>query len=1137
MDAVELARQTAARLHTEAVSAGHDPRHPYTFACAGARRRGFDVEPVRPGATMLDGGRATIISDDELILHENIGSPFEQAFLVAHEIGHAECGDDNADPGSIWEPIVIDPAHPSDPSPIRLDRVVDYGRRQRREIQINLFAREFLLPRSVLRQLHVEEGLRLTSIAERFGALIDVVAQQLLDTLLLPPISLKPAVAEKEREPNREQRNAAAHRGVAYLLEAGPGTGKTQTLVARVESLLAEGIAPRRILLLTFSNKAAGEMAERIARKHPEAARAMWIGTFHAFGLDLIRRLRKELGFEIDPRMLDRAEAVELLEYEFPRLGLSHYRDLYDPTQVIADILAAISRAKDEVVDDSTYLALAEAMKARASNEEEKAAAEKALEVARVYAVYEALKRSRHCIDFGDLVSLPVRLLERDAPVRAHFQQTYDHVLVDEYQDVNRSSVRLLAALRPDGNNLWVVGDARQSIYRFRGASSFNLDRFGLDDFPGGVRGELVRNYRSSSEITVAFTAFAQRIPVGSKAPAFISDRGALGVQPELRTVDCGHLQSAAIAEAVEELRAAGYAYRDQAVLCSGNDTLSDLGHELELLGIPVLFLDSLFERPEAKELFSLLSLLIDGRAMGFVRTACSSEFRMSLAEVAAVIGHLRSTEGPPGAWRTDAKVAEQLTPEGQSAWRKLVALLEGFGPDSSPWHVLTAVLLDRTRMAEQLATSTAISDRARAMAIWQLMNFIRAQPAAGNLPIQRLLDRIRRLLRLRDDRDLRQLPAAAQGLDAVRLMTIHGAKGLEFGGVHLASMNADSMPGSMKTPPCPPPDGLVAGGTGKAREDLERAHKQERECLFYVACSRAKDRLIAYAAIKNAKNASRQTSPFLQRLGEGLVTSHVNPARVMPPAPEMAAVVLHVDGALRFTSQQISLYESCPRRFFFTHILSVGGRRIAIPFMQMHEAVRAVFKDLKAQGASMDLSDLEQRMEKAFAAHGLSGHGYESDYREFALGMVRYFASTRDGHTIETAVALSLKFGNEEILVHPDEVLIRPDGRRTVRTVETGHRSERKEKAVGSTAFVLAAQKAFPGAVIELVYLADRVVLEVPLSKKELTGREQKITKFLMEMRDGQFPPRPNEQTCPQCPAFFICGPLPEGKLIKKFG
>ncbi|MCL2330276.1 MAG: ATP-dependent helicase [Phycisphaerae bacterium] len=436
---------------------------------------------------------------------------------------------------------------------------------------------------------------------------------------------------------------AAAHRGVAYLLEAGPGTGKTQTLVARVESLLAEGVDPRRILLLTFSNKAAGEMAERIARRHPEAAHAMWIGTFHAFGLDLIRRFRQELGFEADPRMLDRTEAVELLEYEFPRLGLSHYADIYDPTPIIADILAAIFRAKDEVVDAAAYLSLAEAMKARATTDE-LPAVEKAIEVARVYAAYEGLKRSRNYVDFGDLVSIPVQFLERDSAARKYFQQQYDHVLVDEYQDVNRSSVRLLAALRPGGNNLWVVGDARQSIYRFRGASAFNLNRFGTEDFPGGIRGELVKNYRSSAEITAAFTAFAQQMPVGDKAPAFTAERGILGFQPELRTVDNGDLQSAAIAEAIEELRAAGYAYRDQAVLCSGNDTLSNLGHELERLGIPVLFLGNLFERPEAKELFSLLSLLVDGRAMGLVRTTCLPEFHMPLADVADVIGYLGST-------------------------------------------------------------------------------------------------------------------------------------------------------------------------------------------------------------------------------------------------------------------------------------------------------------------------------------------------------------------------------------------------------------------------------------------------------------------------------------------------------------
>jgi len=111
--------------------------------------------------------------------------------------------------------------------------------------------------------------------------------------------------------------------------------------------LLDDGVDPRRILLLTFSNKAAGEMAERIARKNNDAAAAMWIGTFHAFGLDIVRRFHAELGFKTDPRMLERTEAVELLEEEFPRLGLNHYRNLYDPTQVISEILTAISRAKD----------------------------------------------------------------------------------------------------------------------------------------------------------------------------------------------------------------------------------------------------------------------------------------------------------------------------------------------------------------------------------------------------------------------------------------------------------------------------------------------------------------------------------------------------------------------------------------------------------------------------------------------------------------------------------------------------------------------------------------------------------------------------------------------------------------------
>ena len=182
MDAVELARKAAARLHEQAVAKGHDPWKPYTFAKTEAARRGLDVEVAAKGAAVLDGGRAVLVTRDGLILHEDAGTPFERAFLIAHEIGHAELGDDR-DPTPAQE---IDPARPAEASPVGLDRVVDYGSKQRREIQMDLFAREFLLPRSSVRRLHVEEQLSATAIAERLGAPFAVVAQQLFDALFLP---------------------------------------------------------------------------------------------------------------------------------------------------------------------------------------------------------------------------------------------------------------------------------------------------------------------------------------------------------------------------------------------------------------------------------------------------------------------------------------------------------------------------------------------------------------------------------------------------------------------------------------------------------------------------------------------------------------------------------------------------------------------------------------------------------------------------------------------------------------------------------------------------------------------------------------------------------------------------------------
>jgi superfamily I DNA/RNA helicase len=1133
MDAVELARQIASELHARAVAVGQDPWRPYDFAVAEVKRRDLDVEPTAKGAAILNKGRATFIASERLILHEDAGSRFEQAFLIAHEIGHVALGDDPSDEAA----LDVDPERSAEASPVGLDRVIGYGRRQRREVQMDLFAREFLLPRNVARKLHVEEGLTASTIAARLEAPFAVIAQQLFDALLMPPIVAKDAEEKVERTLNDDQANAAAHRGKPYLLGAGPGTGKTQTLVARLEGLLREGVDPRRILVLTFSNKAAGEMADRIAAKQPDAAAAMWIGTFHAFGLDVVRRFKAELGFPDDPRMMDRTEAVELIEREFPQLGLVHYRNLYDPTDNISDILSAISRAKDEVVDETEYASLAEAMRQSATSEAELEAAEKALEVARVYKVYEQLKRTANCVDFGDLVSLPVRLMDGSADVRALLQGQYDHILVDEYQDVNRSSVRLLQSLSTTAaENLWVVGDAKQSIYRFRGASSFNISRFGSEDFSDGEHGRLNINYRSSSEIVDAFSQFAVHMKTGGQDARLSSQRSPSGFAPEIRTVDQAEEMTVALAESIAAVRAAGHDYRDQAVLCRGNEKLAELGLDLERLGIPVLFLGSLFERPEIKDLVALLSILSDRRAMGLVRVACWPGLSLRMSDVAAVLDHLREADAPPATWLAEPSSIPGVSTEGVAALRSLAAVLDGFGHDAAPWATLATILLDRTRVAADIVSSNDVSQRTRGMAIWQFLNFVRVQPAGRGLPITRMMERIRRLLRLSDERDLRQLPAAAQGIDAVRLMTMHGAKGLEFSVVHIPGMNSDSMPGSPQRQNCPPPMGMVEGASGTALQIHQLEHAQEQECLFYVALSRAKDRLFMYAPTQKKGGTARKLSPFLDRVGTAVSCRHIRPARELPPPPGSADIQLVVEGRLSFAGTQISLFESCPRRFFYTHILQVGGRRTSTAFMQMHEAVRTVFRSVIDSDEPIGEASLEQRVDGALAAHGLNEHGYAQSYREIALAMVRFFLRTREGHTPEAPTALTLTFGEELVIVRPDDVLVRPDGRRTLRRIQTGHKRSKEDEDVGAAAFVLAARQAFPDAVVELVHLSDERTAAIDLTAKVLQNRRLKLSEYLGDIRAGRFPADPSPRRCPNCPALFICGPTPLGTLTRSF-
>ncbi|WP_209015620.1 UvrD-helicase domain-containing protein [Roseibium sp. RKSG952] len=283
---------------------GGDPLNPYDFALREAKDRDIEVRKLPAGHPQLNGGRALFQSHAGVILHDDTGSAFLDAFLVAHELGHDEFG------GMVEIPptMAIDPTRSADPPSVGADRVVDYSNRARQEVQMDLFAREFLFPRTLAWSWHIDKALSAKDIAERLGAPYDMVAVQLFDALLLPQTESEEEAASPPKPLIDEQKRAAEHDGKALLLKAGPGTGKTQTLVGRLSVLKNRRVDPESILLLTFSNKAAGEMTDRAMAVWPEAVGSAWIGTFHSFGLDLLRRFHDRAGLPQDPRLIDGTE-------------------------------------------------------------------------------------------------------------------------------------------------------------------------------------------------------------------------------------------------------------------------------------------------------------------------------------------------------------------------------------------------------------------------------------------------------------------------------------------------------------------------------------------------------------------------------------------------------------------------------------------------------------------------------------------------------------------------------------------------------------------------------------------------------------------------------------------------------------
>lgn len=1094
--------------------------------------------PVKPGDALLRGGSATYDPNIPAIWYDRDLDPALLVIYLMHEYAHvwidglkATCGPNDID---------LEPSE--DGTAIGADKVEGYSPVERRELQANVFATEFLLPADELLKWYCDEHLNLADIADRVGVPETYIIPQLTYALLIPPFP-KGDVDQKKNLPTKDQNLDDDQKQAAYvikgplLVEAGPGTGKTRTLVERIRFLIQDlHIEPKNILVLTFSNRAAEELRERNVKAVTTNAIDLWTGTFHAFGLEILRKYGDRIGLPSNPKVLDEVASLFLLERLLPDLHLNYYQNLFDPILSLRDILRAISRAKDELVDPEQYQTLAEQMRTNATEPDTIEAAEKALEVAQVYDIYQHQLEKEGLLDYGDLIAKPVRLLADFPDVQQMIQLEYLHVLVDEYQDVNRASAILLKQIAGSGDGLWVVGDVRQSIYRFRGAAPHNMRVF-VEDFPGGDTLPLRSNYRSQPAILSVLSNLAPKMSAarGAEFKDWINVRKNEGGKVHLENADNPEAEGKGLAREIQRLHNEGMEYRDQAILCRSHGDLARIGMTLEKEEIPILYLGDLFERSEIKDLLALIAIAAGPDGIGLLRVGRFAEYDIPMTDILTLIHASGVVQIPFPHALSLANELNGISPKGKAGLALLQSHLHGLTYGTSPRSMLAKYLFDRSRYLHNLMGIISNHEQQQRLAIFQLLEFAARFDkilTGKEDPKRNFLEYIRRIEVLGEEKQLSQVPEIGLAMDAVRLLTIHASKGLEFRAIYLPNLAKGSFPSTRgHRPGCPPPPGLIPWSTPD--EEME-----EEECLFFVALSRAKD-FLCLSRPCQVRSRISNPSDFLRLISDALVQSPITPvawvASEEEPPAENPSFTSSVE-LFTYDQEVLDRYRRCPQGYYYQHVLGLKSSREDSAYLQLHRCLRNVLnwaQESSAAGAVVDEASLLQKLDETWTDQGPIDHPFEPVYRESAITMISNAAQKGliSSHT-QSKQPLEVPLKNGSVRFTPDYLEMDDDGNRVFRRMKTKRVKSKDDDPVYGLYFAAANEVKDLAYKIEVASLVTGEVLSINLNSKTAATRIAKYENAIQGILNNDFPPHPEEsRDCPRCPYYFICSPHGEGE------
>lgn len=982
---------------------------------------------------------------------------------------------------------------------------------------------------------------------------------------------------------NPEQVSAVTHKEGPLLVIAGAGTGKTTVITRRIAWLIAEKLAkPSEILALTFTDKAANEMEARVDVLVPYGYVDVSICTFHAFGDRVLRDHALRLGLRSDYRVLSLPEQVVFFRehlFEFP---LHHYKSLGDPTKHIEALLETISRAKDEDISPEEYLEWGKKMlrkvtekaerrkkaeRGRGSGQKEeekewtKEEIERQIEVAKVYKAYQELKLKRGFVDFGDQVCLTLKLFREHPNILKEFQNKYKFILVDEFQDTNYTQFELLKLLAGKRANLTVVGDDDQAIYRFRGAAISNILNF-EKTYRNCKKVVLTRNYRSTQVIldtTRRLIKFndPERLEVRAGVDKkLVAQTQEVGKIVEHRHFDKVGSEADWVARTIKEKWEKGeYQLKDFAILVRANADAEPFRRALNLLSIPHQFSGGggLFVFPEVKLVVSFLRVIGDlADSVSLYDLALSEVYQLDPLDLQKlntfaqrrnytlhyVFSHLKEAKNHS----SEFWVLNDLKEESFATVNKIMEDINyylGAAKSKTTGEVLYE-FLKKSGYLGKLTKNSSLENEQRLKNLAAFFEKIKEFKEVAEM--DRVFEFVKYLNILRQAGEDPESAQPDLDVDAVNILTVHKAKGLEFAVVFMVALVSDKFPVRSRKHQIELPEALL-----KEKVGTDDFHLREERRLFYVGMTRAKRELYLTSAADYGGKRLRKVSPFVLEaldlpkadvsiLKQPAITQIELFAESQPPLVE--GKIWKPDEILPLSFYPIDDYLTCPLKYKYVHILHVPllpDHRI-IYGNALHKAVQAYFL-AKKNRQKFTVKDLVEVFKSHWSSEGFISRQHEE--QRFAAGVeaLKKFFKTEPGRK------RCPKFVEEDFTILRDKIQIK--GRWDLVEIEKKGKKERiiivdfkssevsleekaEKKAKSSLQleiYALAWKKMFgvlPDA-LELHFLETGLVGSTVPTEETLEKTWGKIEKVASGIRSADFHPTPG-YACQYCPYREIC-------------